>query len=258
MSTNVTPSQTQRIKRLRVFSGPNGSGKSTILEAITERFCAGVAVNAEELQRQLELSAGVPLRRFLPSLTGEDFQTYCKVHPLRAHDEMPCPFVALEDGRVKLFETGCHSLKPSCAAAILADYLLTKLVEKGADISFEAAFPHLSELELMRRAKESGYRIYLYFVCVASAEISKQRVAFRVTQGGVGLTDAKVVEQYERSLASLKEAVSLSDKAYLFDNTYSGASLKLEINGASEVIAHETRLPDWITRNLTALIPDPV
>ena len=258
MSTHVIPSQAQHIKRLRVFSGPNGSGKSSVLEAITERFCAGVTVNADALQRKLELSAGVTLQSYLPSLTGEDFLAYYNGHPLRAHEGTPYPFVALEDGRLRLSEVGASSLKPSCAAAILADYLLTKLVEAGEDISFEAAFPHLSELDLMRRAKASGYRVYLYYICVASPEISKQRVALRVTQGGVGVPDAKVVEHYERSLASLKDAVALSDKAYLFDNTYSGASLKLEINRASEVIVHETRLPDWITRHVAALIPSPV
>ena len=66
--------------------------------------------------------------------------------------------------------------------------------------------------------------------------------------------DAVVVAEYERSLSLLKEAVALADRAYLFDNTYTGASLKLEVNQAKDVIAHEPVLPDWLTRNLPALV----
>jgi len=80
-------------------------------------------------------------------------------------------------------------------------------------------------------------------------------VALRVTQGGSSVPEDKIVERYQRSLSLLKDAVALSDRAYLFDNTYTGATLKLEINQASEVIAHETRLPDWITRSLPTLVP---
>ncbi len=173
----------------------------------------GSYINAEELQRRLELSAGVPLQSFLPSLTGEDFQAFYGAHPLREHYGALSPFVLHQDGNLKLSASCDHSPKLSYACAILADYLLTRLVEAGGEITFESVFSYPSELDLMRRAKDSGYSVFLYYVCVATPEINKQRVALRVTQGGVGVPDAAVIEQYERSLASLKEAVALSDRA---------------------------------------------
>ncbi len=255
MSTNSTPLPAPRAKCLRIFAGPNGSGKTTVYEAVAERFRVGAYVNAEQLQRRCELSAGVSLQSFLPSLTGEDFQTFYSEHPLRADYESPFPFIVRPDGRLTLSETCDHSPKLSFAMAILADYLLARLVEAGAEISFEAVFSQPSELALMRRARESGYRVCLYYVCVASPEVSKRRIALRLTQGGgVGVPDAEVVAQYAQSLAALKDAVALSDSACLFDNTYSGASLKLEIRNGSDVIAHEPVLPDWITRSLPALV----
>ena len=257
MSTNSIPSPTQRAKRVRLFAGPNGSGKSAVYQLIAAQYRAGVNINADDLRRQLETSAGVALPSILPSLSGEDFKAFYSEHPLREQYGSPFPFAALQDGRLTLLETCDHSAKLSYAMAILAEYLFARLLAAGEDVTFEAVFPYPSELALMRQARVSGYQTCLYYVCVASPEISKQRVALRVTQGGRGMPDATVVEQYERSLALLAEAVALSDRAYLFDNTYSGASLKLEIKQGTEVIAHEPVLPDWLTRSLSALVPQP-
>ena len=254
MPTNVIPSPTKRIKRLRVFAGPNGSGKSSIFQLIAEHLHGGAYVNADDLQRNLETGEGVPLQLLLSSLSGEDFQAFYGEHPLRAQDDAPFPFAVHQDGRVTLSETCDRSPSLSCATAILADYVLTRLIEAGEDIAFEAVSSTPSELALMRHAKELGYRVTLYYVCVATPEINKQRVALRVTQGGVGVPDAVVVAEYERSLSLLKEAVALADRAYLFDNTYTGASLKLEVNQATDVTAHEPVLPDWLTRSLPALV----
>ena len=254
MPTNVIPSPTKRTKRLRVFAGPNGSGKSSVFQLIAEHLHGGAYVNADDLQRNLETSEGVPLSLFLPSLSGDDFQAFYSEHPLRAPADAPFPFAVHQDGRLTFAETSDHSRSPSCATAILADYVLTRLIEAGEDVAYEAVSEHPSELALMRHAKELGYRVTLYYVCVATPEINKQRVALRVTQGGVGVPDAVVVAEYERSLSLLKEAVALADRAYLFDNTYTGASLKLEVNQAKDVIAHEPVLPDWLTRNLPALV----
>ena len=254
MPTNVTSSLPKDIKRLRVFAGPNGSGKSSIFQLISEHLHGGAYVNADDMLRNLDTSAGVPLSLFLPSLNGDDFQVYYSEHPLRAGGEIPFPFVVHQDGRLTLAETCSVSSSRASATAILADYVLTRLLEAGEDVAFEAVSAQPSEVSLMRRAKELGYRVTLYYVCVATPEICKQRVALRVTQGGLGVPDAEVDDQYERSLASLKDAATLADRAYLFDNTYSGASLKIEVNQATDVIAHEPVLPDWLTRSLPALI----
>jgi len=241
-------------KHLRLFAGPNGSGKSSIYRLIAEHYRLGVHVCADELRSQLETGAGVTLSLFLPSLNGEDLETFFNGHTLHAQVEAPFPFVVGQGGCLTLAEGCDRSPKLAHAAAILADYVRTRLVEAGEDLSVETALSCPSDVSLLRQAKAAGYGIYLYYVCVASPEISKQRVILNQTQGGFAVPETEVVARYERSLALLKDAVALSDRTCLFDNTYSGASLKLEINQAKEVIAHEPVLPDWITRSLPALV----
>ncbi|MDD4019338.1 MAG: zeta toxin family protein [Kiritimatiellae bacterium] len=256
MSANATLLSAAHIKRLRVFAGPNGSGKSSIYNIIAERFNVGVYVNADELQNTLSSDAGVSLLDFDPSLRIEDFRKFYDAHPLPKVHHVCFPFREQAEERMKFGATSENALRLSYAVAVFADFLRVRLIEKGVDLSFETVFSHPSKLSLMQIAKEAGYRVYLYYVCVASSEIAKQRVALRVTQGGHGVPDEKIVERYEKSLALLKDAIALSDRAYLFDNTYSGASLKIEINQASEVLPKEPQLPEWITRSLPTLVPD--
>jgi len=246
-----------RIKQLHLFAGPDGSGKSSIYRAVMAQHTLGAYVNSDELQLELVTPQGVLLRRFLPSLDGRDLDAFYAQHPLplRLSFGEGSPYLVSADARVTLLLTARDSQNVSCAASVLADYLRTRLIGAGVLFSSESVLAHPSELTWVGQAKKKGYRIALYYVCVASPVICKQRVAVRVKHGGHGVPEAKVVEGYGRSLALLKEAVALSDQAYLFDNSYSGAALKLEILNASDVIAHEPQLPEWITRNLPPLVP---
>ncbi len=255
MSKNTTPSPAQPLKRLRLFAGPCGSGKSSIFRAIAGQHNVGVYVSAEELQDELVSHQGLLLRRFHSSLNGDDLRAFYARHPLRLSLGDGYAFSVSADGRATLSETAPSSQRMADAAALVADYVRTRLIEAPESLSCETELSLPSELELVRLAKERGYLVYLYYICVASPAISKQRVAIRVRHGGHAVPDGKIAENYERSLALLRDSVALSDRAYLFDNTYSGAALKLEIRQASDVTAHETQLPAWITRNLPALVP---
>ena len=50
--------------------------------------------------------------------------------------------------------------------------------------SFETVMSHPSKIKELKKAKEKGYRIYLYFVCTDDAEINVNRVANRIEKGG--------------------------------------------------------------------------
>lgn len=255
MSENTILSPSDRVKSLRVFAGPPGSGKTSTYRAIVAHHNLGVYVNADDLQNELATPQGLLLRRFHPSLDDKDLRAFYARHPLRLSFGGEFPFSLSSEGKLNLIPTAQTSQRAGYAAAVIADYVRTRLIEADASLACETVLADPSELALFRRAKEKAYRIFLYFICVASPVISKQRVAIRVKHGGLALSEAKIVEDYDHSLANLKEAVALSDRAYLFDNTYSGAALKLEIRQASDVIAHETQLPEWLTRNLPPLVP---
>lgn len=71
----------------------------------------------------------------------------------------------------------------------------------------------------IEKAKKLGYFVELHYVGVDSAETAKERIAYRVRQGGHGIPDADVERRYVESLAKLKSIVNICDLAVLYDNT---------------------------------------
>lgn len=58
------------------------------------------------------------------------------------------------------------------------------LIAKGIDFAFETTLSTRSYVQTIRRAKEAGYEITLFFVYLSSPEMAVNRVAKRVSMGG--------------------------------------------------------------------------
>lgn len=67
----------------------------------------------------------------------------------------------------------------SYESSILSDFLRHLLLKTGETFSFETVFSHPSKLDFMKLANAHGYKCYLYFAAVNSAEISVKRVRQR-------------------------------------------------------------------------------
>ena len=91
--------------------------------------------------------------------------------------------------------------------------------EQGITFNQETTLCGASIIKNIKLAKSLGYKIELHYVGVASVDIAKQRISYRVSQGGHGIPDADVERRYTESLNRLKEIVSLCDLAVLYDNT---------------------------------------
>ena len=92
-------------------------------------------------------------------------------------------------------------------------------------------------------AKSLCYRIELHYVGVASADIAKTRIAYRVSQGGHGIPDADVERRYTESFNRLREIISLCDMVVLYDNTKNFNRFAIYQNGKLCNLS-DTR-PDW-------------
>ena len=73
----------------------------------------------------------------------------------------------------------------------------------------------------IKLAKSLNYKIELHYVGVASVDIAKERIAYRVSKGGHGIPDADVERRYTESFNRLKELVGVCDLVVLYDNTES-------------------------------------
>lgn len=120
---------------------------------------------------------------------------------------------------------------------------IKKYFEEGISFNQETTLCGNSILRNIDRAKFLGYEIELHYVGVESAEIAKQRIAYRVAHGGHGIPDADVERRYLESFAHLNAIIEKCNLAVLYDNTEVFNRFAIYKHGELYNIADE--VPKW-------------
>ncbi|MCL1995459.1 MAG: AAA family ATPase [Defluviitaleaceae bacterium] len=71
----------------------------------------------------------------------------------------------------------------------------------------------------IQQAKEKGFKIAFYYVGLENVQLSIDRVANRVKDGGHGIPTADLLRRYDNSLKNLREVLPLCDDIYIYDNS---------------------------------------
>ena len=116
-------------------------------------------------------------------------------------------------------------------------------------ITIETVMSHPSKLEVMRAARKLGYRVYLYFITTIDPTINIDRVQARTDKGGHHVPNERIVSRYNNALNNLYEAVKLSDRAFLIDNSGQIHELIAEYNRAiNSLDIYSEEIPAWLQR----------
>jgi len=107
------------------------------------------------------------------------------------------------------------------AARRAADALRRELVRQRESFVFETVFsdPVGDKLAFLREAAESGYTVVLCYIGIAGPDVSEERVAMRVSQGGHDIPTEKLKSRFPRTLANLKAAIRELPHVVVFDNS---------------------------------------
>lgn len=105
-------------------------------------------------------------------------------------------------------------------AANLASAIREQLIVQRESFVFETVFsdPAGDKLAFLKRAASAGYAVIFCFIGVSSAEISDERVAMRVSQGGHDVPVEKLRAPYPRILRNLKAAIRELPYVRIYDN----------------------------------------
>lgn len=204
------------IPRLRVFAGPNGSGKSTIKEVLPAEWL-GVYVNADEIEKTVREQGKLSFGVFEINAAEPEFRGFLQGSALleKAGLLAQAEQLALVNNEV------CFGAVPvnSYFASVLSDFIRHKLLAAGISFTFETVMSSRDKVEFLQKAQQAGFRTYLYFVATETPEINVARVRYRVEIGGHAVPEDKIISRYGRSLGLLFDAVTHSDRAYIFDNS---------------------------------------
>jgi predicted ABC-type ATPase len=139
------------------------------------------------------------------------------------------------------------------AAARMAGTLRSALLEQGESFVFETVFsdPVGDKLAFLKDAVARGYTVILCFIGISGPEVSEQRVAMRVSQGGHDVPSDKLITRYPRTLANLQAAIRELPNVWVFDNDdLREPFLKVAVFENGHLVFQGKAIPKWLRRIL--------
>ncbi|MBR4250394.1 MAG: zeta toxin family protein [Verrucomicrobia bacterium] len=203
------------IPRLRVFAGPNGSGKSTLVEYFrrSATFNLYTVINPDEIKKTLETQSWYELP-FAISL--QELKDFAEVSKRPDKEKITKGRILIENNQIH-FE---REIITDYSIAIFADFLREEFLKRKKSFSTETVFSHPSKIDLLKRAQERGYRVYLYFIATENPELNILRVRNRVEQGGHDVLHEKIRTRYAKCIENAVKALCFVRRAYFFDNSF--------------------------------------
>jgi predicted ABC-type ATPase len=135
-------------------------------------------------------------------------------------------------------------------AAKVADSLRRELVRQRESFVFETVFsdPAGDKLGFLREAAAAEYTVVLCFIGISGADVSEQRVAMRVTQGGHDVPTEKLESRYPRTMANLKTALLEIGYVWIFDNDDLRTPYRLvAVYEHGQLVDLHKPIPRWLT-----------
>ncbi len=212
---------TRLIPRMRMFAGPNGSGKST-LKTFLDPDLIGIYVNPDDIQYAFFQEGFLDLKNYEISFDIKELITFIESSYLKEKIDVSPLLKALSIHSNKLFID--KDFLNSYLMSVLSDFIRHLLLQAKKSFSFETVMSSHDKIDFLKKSWEAGYRNYLYYVATNNPNINIERVQCRIYQGGHAVPEKKIIERYYRTLSMLPEAITYTNRAFIFDN--SGRKMK--------------------------------
>ncbi len=135
------------------------------------------------------------------------------------------------------------------AAASVANSIRRELVKRRESFIFETVFsdPVGDKVEFLKEATESGYTVVLCYIGIAGPEVSEERVAMRVSQGGHDVPSDKLQSRFARTIDNLRLAIQRLPHVLVYDNNdLSNPYQQVAVFEQGRLMTSKEPLPDWL------------
>jgi len=104
-------------------------------------------------------------------------------------------------------------------AALYCEQWRERCLANGESLIFETVMSAPDKIDFIRRAKQAGYFVRIFFISTANPTINAARIARRVMKGGHDVTIPKIISRYIKSIANCAEIAPEVDRLYVYDNS---------------------------------------
>jgi len=134
-------------------------------------------------------------------------------------------------------------------AARIAGCIRQELINQRESFVFETVFsdPAGDKLSFLKEIARNGYTVLLCFIGTSGPEVSEERVAMRVSQGGHDVPAEKLMARYPRILTNLRAALRELPHVRVFDNDDLAAPYRLvAVCEAGKIVRLQQPVPAWL------------
>lgn len=235
-------------KRLRIIAGPNGSGKSTFIDKLRQNYDCGVYINTDELEKGLRDKHYINLTDYHVEAVPENFEQFLNNDNSQSlinkanEEDIVISLSFKENILISGEETNSYE------AALAGEFIKNCLLASGELFTFETVMSHSSKLDFIRKAKELGYKIYVYFISTESVEINIRRVAQRVQKKGHNVEEGRIRSRFTNTQKLLSQIIPLTHRTFLFDNSKEDDPLRIvaEIYTGKTLKVETDDVPSWV------------
>ena len=121
---------------------------------------------------------------------------------------------------------------------------IDECLEKGISFTQETTLSGARTERTIRRAKERGYAIRLYYIGLDTMEESLGRIANRVAKGGHDIPKEDVERRFQSRFTDVLRVLPYCDEARFFDNDNGFVEVAEYRNG--ELIPRVSTPPRWL------------
>lgn len=121
---------------------------------------------------------------------------------------------------------------------------IDQCLEKGISFTQETTLSGARTERTIRRAKERGYTIRLYYIGLDTMEESLGRIANRVAKGGHDIPKEDVERRFQSRFTDVLRVLPYCDEARFFDNDNGFVEVAEYRNG--ELIPRVSTPPRWL------------
>lgn len=159
-----------------------------------------------------------------------------------------CPYINADNIARDVFGDW-NSIESVLSAARLAEAERERYLREHKSMAFESVLSGQDKIDFIKRAKDSGYFIRLFFVGTDHPSINAARVTRRVMEGGHDVPIPKIISRYSKSIANFVAAASLADRSYIYDNSVDGGEPKLLFRTVDGEIAkiYDVGHHEWVS-----------
>lgn len=104
-------------------------------------------------------------------------------------------------------------------AALYCEQWRERCLANGESLIFETVMSAPDKIDFIRRVKQAGYFVRIFFISTANPTINAARIARRVMKGGHDVPIPKIISRYIKSIANCAEIAPEVDRLYVYDNS---------------------------------------